>query len=114
MFASVDNVIDFFHTSGLANKAVLSMERNENCRNYSAVKARGYFQERGRGLLVTTKSDAMHPLAAFIEPSADTEVECHDNVYWTLDTLKEKKAPRAVIKLVEQYDPKTQAVVANE
>ena len=88
-------------------------ELREIRRSYSAAKARMYFEEHGRGLLIT--KIASTPFDAGLGKNVKN-VESHSylNQYWTLANLKEHGAPKYVIELVETYDPDREVVVAIE
>ena len=81
----------------------------------SAIKARGYFEDAGRGLLITrpTETDPFAQwLQAIVSDDAD-QMKCYENRYFTLDVLREMNGcPADLLHMLETYDPTREAVVA--
>jgi hypothetical protein len=78
----------------------------------SAAKARGYFEQVGRGLLITEPVDHDEPFQVWMRDNVDTETQVYRNRYVSLDDLKATECPVHVVRYVETYDPHTEAVLS--
>ena len=80
----------------------------------SAIKARGYFEDAGRGLLITRPTET-DPFGDWLQTVVGDEADrtmTFENRYFTLDMLKANDCPAYVLHMIETYDPTREAVVA--